>query len=61
MLCASWDQEGIIYFGCVREDSELNLTHGSHVEKIYIYSYNKYWVDLHTLSCVMNIYASVMI
>jgi len=59
MLYATWDQEGNVYFGCVKKDNELNLTHGNLVEQIYIHT-DKYWVELHTLSCVMNIYTSIM-
>jgi hypothetical protein len=55
MLCSSYDQEGIICFWCAKEEGELNLTCGSHVEQIYIHI-DKYWDELHTLSCVVNIY-----
>jgi len=59
MLYVSWDQEGSIYFGSVREDSNMNHAHGSLVEHIYIHIDNC-WVELHTLYCVMNIYSSIM-
>jgi hypothetical protein len=37
-----------MYFGCVREDGDINIPYDSVMEKIHIHTY-KYWDKLRTL------------
>ena len=58
MLHDRYDHECIISIEHVKENIEFSLVTSSQMEKIPIHT-NKYWVELHTLSWVMNIFSSV--